>query len=179
MTRLFDIIFSSVGLVLLLPIMILIVVLCWIETGAPLFKQERVGRYQKPFILLKFRTMKVGTPSEATHLISSASVTNVGFFLRRSKLDELPQLWNVIKGDMSLVGPRPCLFNQLELLRERESRGIFNFRPGITGYAQLQGIDMSRPSLLARTEEKMMSDMDTLCYLTYVFRTALGSRCCD
>jgi O-antigen biosynthesis protein WbqP len=96
--------------------------------------------------------MRPGTSSVATHLADVNAVTRVGRFLRRTKLDELPQLWNVLKGEMSLVGPRPCLFNQTELISERASRGVFDVRPGITGLAQIQGIDMSTPKLLAETD---------------------------
>src|SRR5215469_1490888 len=107
--------------------------------GSPLFRQARVGRHQKPFVLVKFRTMKPGTASVASHLVDVTSITRWGRFLRQTKLDELPQLWNVLKGEMSLVGPRPCLFNQEELIRERAQRGVFEARPGITGLAQIRG----------------------------------------
>ena len=91
----------------------------------------------------------MGTASVASHLASATSITPFGNFLRKSKLDELPQLWNVLKGEMSLVGPRPCLFNQEELIAERDKRGVFEVRPGITGLAQVNTIDMSTPELLA------------------------------
>ena len=101
------------------PILALLWILGWLDTGSPLFRQERVGRNQKPFTLVKFRTMRPDTASVATHLADASAVTKLGHFLRRSKLDELPQLWNVLKGEMSLVGPRPCLFSQTELIEER------------------------------------------------------------
>ena len=145
MLRALDIIFSLMGLVLGFPVLLVIYLLGLFDTGAPLFRQERVGRYQKPFTLVKFRTMRVGTASVASHLADVNAITPMGQFLRRTKLDELPQLWNVLWGDMSLVGPRPGLFNQKELLQAREQHGVFAARPGITGLAQVSGIDMSTP----------------------------------
>lgn len=104
MIRLFDILFAFLGLVLGFPVLLLIYVLGLFDTGSPLFCQERVGRHRRPFVLVKFRTMKVDTASVASHLASSASITPMGGFLRRTKLDELPQLWNVLKGEMSQIG---------------------------------------------------------------------------
>ena len=138
MLRALDIIFSLMGLVLGFPVLLVIYLLGLFDTGAPLFRQERVGRYQKPFTLVKFRTMRVGTASVASHLADVNAITPMGQFLRRTKLDELPQLWNVLWGDMSLVGPRPGLFNQKELLQAREQHGVFAARPGITGLAQVK-----------------------------------------
>ena len=116
MIRIFDFLFSFFGLLFLWPILLIICVLGYFDTGSPIFRQERVGRNQKPFTLIKFRTMPVNTQSVATHLVGASSVTKLGSFLRKTKLDELPQLINVVKGEMSLVGPRPCLFNQKELI---------------------------------------------------------------
>ena len=172
--RIFDIFFSIVGLVLTLPVMLVISLLCMIETGQPFFLQERVGRDKDPFILLKFRTMAPDTPSVATHLASKDAITPLGSFLRRTKLDELPQLWNVLKGEMSLVGPRPGLPNQLELTQEREKYGIYSVRPGITGLSQINGIDMSTPELLAKTDARMIAEMSVQNYFKYIFQTVLG-----
>jgi len=147
----------------------------FIVGGAPLFFQTRVGRNQKPFTLVKLRTMRSGTAEVATHLADEAAVTRWGRFLRRSKLDELPQLWNVLKGDMSLVGPRPCLFSQTELIEERAKRGVFAARPGITGLAQISGIDMSTPRLLAETDARMLRDLDSKAYFAYLFKTIAGA----
>jgi O-antigen biosynthesis protein WbqP len=124
MTRIFDILFSFFGMLILSPIMVLLLIIGLCDTGSPLFRQERMGLFQKPFYLLKFRSMHIHAPSVATHLASVHSITPFGIFLRRSKLDELPQLWNVFMGDMSLVGPRPNLFNQTELIEERQKRGV-------------------------------------------------------
>lgn len=174
MLRVLDIVFSLLGLVLGFPALLVIYLVGLFDTGAPLFRQERVGRYQKPFTLVKFRTMRVGTASVASHLADVSAITPMGRFLRRTKLDELPQLWNVLWGDMSLVGPRPGLFNQRELLQARQQHGVFAVRPGITGLAQLNGIDMSTPELLAQTDARMLQSLHTREYLRYVMRTALG-----
>ncbi|WP_273150244.1 sugar transferase [Methylophaga thiooxydans] len=172
--RLFDIFFSILGMTLSLPLLFLIVILGFIDTGSPVFRQQRVGRYQQPFTLLKFRTMKVNTADVASHLANKSSITRLGQFLRRSKLDELPQLWNVLKGEMSLVGPRPCLYSQNELIDEREKRGVFNVRPGITGLAQVSDIDMSTPVLLAETDEKMITELSIQTYGKYLIMTMIG-----
>jgi O-antigen biosynthesis protein WbqP len=175
MTRFFDVILSLAGLVIGAPFFAFLWVLGWFDTGSPLFCQERVGRYQKPFTLVKFRTMRPDTISVATHLADASAVTSFGRFLRRSKLDELPQLWNVLRGEMSLIGPRPCLFNQEELIAERAARGVFDARPGITGLAQVQGIDMSEPKLLAKTDARMLANMSSMNYFKYIFKTIAGS----
>lgn len=175
MLRVLDIVLAVVGLLLALPLMVVLYVLGWLETGSPLFRQVRVGRHQQPFTLVKFRSMRPDTQSVATHLADASAVTALGRFLRRSKLDELPQLWNVLKGDMSLVGPRPCLFNQQELINERAKNGVFDVRPGITGLAQVQGIDMSTPHLLARTDAQMVAGLSLGMYMRYIVQTATGA----
>lgn len=172
--RLFDFFFSLLGLVFGLPVLLILLVVGLFDTGSPLFRQQRVGRNKKPFTLVKFRTMKKDTASVASHLASADAITPFGRFLRRSKLDELPQLWNVLKGEMSLVGPRPCLFNQEELIVERENRGVLAARPGITGLAQVNDIDMSTPKLLAETDQKMLENLTVPAYLKYIFMTVAG-----
>lgn len=174
MIRFFDLVFSCLGLTIGFPILFLIFVFGFFDTGSPLFMQRRVGRYQKPFILVKFRTMSRDTESVASHLAPVGSITRLGFFLRKTKLDELPQLWNVLRGDMSLVGPRPGLFNQHELIHERAALGVFEVRPGITGLAQVSNIDMSTPLLLAQVDQKMISNMTCIYYFKYIFMTAVG-----
>jgi O-antigen biosynthesis protein WbqP len=174
MTRIFDILFSFFGILILSPIIGLLFIIGLFDTGSPLFRQERVGINQKPFYLLKFRSMHIHAPSVATHLASVNSITPFGGFLRRSKLDELPQLWNVFMGDMSLVGPRPNLFNQTDLIEERQKRGVYGIRPGITGLAQINKIDMSTPQLLAETDAKMISQLNLWYYFKYIFLTVFG-----
>ncbi len=137
--------------------------------------QERVGRNKKPFKLVKFRTMSVDTQSVASHLASNASITKLGSFLRKTKIDELPQLINVLKGEMSLVGPRPNLFNQHELIIERDKFGVYDVLPGITGLAQVQNIDMSTPNLLARTDKEMIDTLTLKDYFKYIMMTVTGS----
>lgn len=174
MIRVFDFVFSLLGLVAGFPVLLVLTVIGLFDTGSPIFRQVRVGRHQQPFTLVKFRTMKVDTASVATHLASSASITRFGHFLRKTKLDELPQLWNVLKGEMSLVGPRPGLFNQQELTEERAKRGVFDVRPGITGLAQVNEIDMSTPALLAETDQKMIQSLTVADYFKYIFMTVAG-----
>lgn len=174
MIRFFDIIFSVFGLVVGMPLLILLSIIGYFDTGSPLYRQVRVGRNQKPFTIVKFRTMKPDTASVATHLASKSAITFFGKFLRRTKLDELPQLWNVLKGEMSLVGPRPCLFSQSELISERSLRGVFAARPGITGLAQINEIDMSTPQLLAETDYKMISGLTLSSYFSYIIMTVIG-----
>lgn len=174
MIRVFDFVFAFLGLLFGFPVLAALTIIGLFDTGSPIFRQVRVGRGQKPFTLVKFRTMKLDTASVATHLASSASITRFGHFLRKTKLDELPQLWNVLKGEMSLVGPRPGLFNQEELTAERAKRGVFDVRPGITGLAQVNEIDMSTPTLLAETDQKMIQNLTLGNYFKYIFMTVGG-----
>jgi len=149
------------------------------DTGSPLFRQKRVGLNQKPFTLLKFRTMPADTVSIASHLIDPSIFTPVGAFLRRTKLDEIPQFWNVLKGEMSLVGPRPCLLNQTEVIRERAIRAVFSAKPGITGLAQIKRIDMSTPQELAEADARMIRELTVLTYLNYILKTITGVKSSD
>jgi lipopolysaccharide/colanic/teichoic acid biosynthesis glycosyltransferase len=174
MTRILDITFSFFGLLLLSPLILLLLILGLFDTGSPLFRQERVGVNKKPFYLLKFRSMYVNTKAVATHLVQVSAITKWGTFLRKSKLDELPQLFNVLMGDMSFVGPRPNLYNQYELIEERENRGVYLVRPGITGLAQINKIDMSTPNLLAETDAKMIKEMNVSNYFKFIFLTVFG-----
>lgn len=175
MLRVLDMALAGLGLLVSLPLMAVLFLIGLFDTGAPLFRQTRVGRHQKPFTLVKFRTMRPDIQSVATHLANPAAVTPLGAFLRHTKLDELPQLWNVLKGEMSLVGPRPCLFNQTELIEERSARGVFAARPGITGLAQINGIDMSTPRLLAETDARMLQGLGLSAYFIYIIKTVTGA----
>jgi lipopolysaccharide/colanic/teichoic acid biosynthesis glycosyltransferase len=175
MTRIFDILFSFLGLVFLSPILVVLMIIGYFDTGSPIFQQERLGKNKQLFRLMKFRSMHVNAPSVATHLANASSITRFGSFLRKSKLDELPQLLNVFLGEMSLVGPRPNLFNQEELIHERDSHGVYSVRPGITGLAQINKIDMSTPQLLAETDAKMIQSLSTISYLKYILLTVYGN----
>ena len=172
--RLLDIFFALCGLVFGFPVLVILTTIGLFDTGSPIFRQVRVGRYKKPFTLVKFRTMRKDTASVASHLASASAITPFGGFLRKTKLDELPQLWNVLWGDMSLVGPRPGLFNQEELTAARDKLGIYNARPGITGLAQVNEIDMSTPELLAETDAKMLQSLTLADYFKYIFMTVAG-----
>lgn len=172
--RLLDVFFSLVGLLFGLPLILLITLGGLLDTGSPIFLQTRLGRHKSPFVLVKFRTMKLGALSVPTHLVSNLSVTRFGRFLRRTKLDEIPQLWNVLKGEMSLVGPRPGLPNHHELTVEREKRGVFECRPGITGLAQVQKVDMSTPKFLAETDQQMIETLTLTKYFSYIVKTLVG-----
>jgi O-antigen biosynthesis protein WbqP len=172
--RMFDILFAFLGLGFGFPILLAITILSSVNTKSPFFFQKRVGRWGAEFTLIKFRTMQPGTKDVATHLVSPAAVTPFGRFLRGTKIDELPQLWNVLKGDMSLVGPRPGLPNQVELIDAREALGVFDVRPGITGLAQVSGIDMSTPEFLAQTDARMIAEMSVYNYFKYIGLTIAG-----
>lgn len=172
--RLLDVLLSISGLLLTFPILLLIFIIGFIDTGSPIFRQQRVGRLKKPFTLIKFRTMKRNTKHVASHLAHSSSITCFGSFLRKSKLDELPQLWNVLTGEMSLVGPRPCLFSQFELIYDRERRGVFSVRPGITGLAQINDVDMSDPERLAEFDARMIREWQIWDYFRIIVATILG-----
>ncbi|AAW84691.1 undecaprenyl-phosphate beta-N-acetyl-D-fucosaminephosphotransferase [Aliivibrio fischeri ES114] len=175
MIRILDFLAAFFGLLFLWPVLLIVTIIGLFDTGSPVFIQERVGRNKKPFNLIKFRTMSVETKSVASHLASNASITKLGAFLRKTKIDELPQLINVMKGEMSLVGPRPNLFNQEELIKERDALGVYDVLPGVTGLAQVQNIDMSTPALLAKTDRKMIDTLTVKSYFQYILMTATGS----
>lgn len=143
--RLIDIVLSIFGLILLLPVILLIIILIKIESRGPvLFKQKRVGKDKIHFNILKFRTMRIDTPKDTpTHLLENPKqwITKMGRFLRKTSLDELPQIINIIKGDMSIIGPRPALWNQYDLISERDKYGANDIYPGLTGWAQINGRD--------------------------------------
>ena len=172
--RSFDIIFSFLGIIFFFPLLFVIYIFGMFENGSPLFIQERVGKDRKPFNLVKFRTMDIKTAWVASHLANNVSFTFFGKFLRKTKLDELPQLWNVIVGDMSIVGPRPNLYNQKKLIKERVKLGVYEVRPGITGLSQIQQIDMSTPILLAKTDKEMIETFTKIEYFKYILVTLLG-----
>ena len=142
--RFFDIFFVIITLIILsIPIIIISLLVLFTSTGPILFWSDRIGIYNSIFKMPKFRTMKIDTPPLATHLLSSSDkyVTKIGSFLRKNSLDELPQLWSIFKGEMTFVGPRPALFNQYDLIELRKKNGVDILKPGITGWAQINGRD--------------------------------------
>jgi lipopolysaccharide/colanic/teichoic acid biosynthesis glycosyltransferase len=142
--------------------------------GSGLFVQERIGKGGRRFRCLKFRTMREGTMQAGTHEVSPAAVTRVGRFLRRTKLDELPQVWNILCNEVSLIGPRPCLPVQTRLIEARRARGVLKLLPGISGLAQINGVDMSTPDELARWDAQYMALRSLLLDFSIVFATGLG-----
>lgn len=171
MIRFFDIFFSIIGLFLFSPIIFLLFILGYFKNKKPIFKQQRVGYKKKIFIIYKFRTMKIGTKFVPTHLHKSSNLSSYNLFLRKYKLDELLQLFNVLTGNMSLVGFRPCLPSQKKLIDLRNKYGVFNIKPGITGLAQLLGITMKYPRLVTKLDKKMINEINLFNYFYYIFKT--------
>ena len=142
--RAFDIIASGLAMIVLLPVLLSVALLIRVDDPGPvLFLQRRAGKDDKEFWMLKFRSMKLGTPELATDQLHNpnAYITRIGYYLRKYSIDELPQLWNILKGDMSIVGPRPALYNQYDLRQARNDLSISSLRPGLTGWAQINGRD--------------------------------------
>lgn len=143
--RVIDFILSLIGLILLSPIFLILIISIKLDLKGPvLFKQRRIGKNKKYFYILKFRTMRMDTPKDTpTHLLENPEsyITGVGKFLRKSSLDELPQIINILKGEMSIIGPRPALWNQYDLIKERDKYGANDIYPGLTGWAQINGRD--------------------------------------
>jgi len=179
MIRTLDILFSLIGIICGIPVFLVVIIISLLDHGSPFFKQTRIGKNQQPFTLVKFRTMAIGTQSVGTHLVDPSSITRLGRFLRKTKLDELPQLFNVLMGQMSLVGPRPCLPNQTELIAERSKRGVFEVRPGITGVSQVNDVDMSTPRKLARYDQVMVRRMSLTLYFKILVATGYAQNSPD
>jgi len=172
--RFLDIIISAALIILTFPIQVFVFIVLVFDVKSPIFVQKRLGKKKSVFSLVKFRTMAIGTRNMGTHLINPSAITKIGSFLRSSKLDELPQLLNVLLGHMSMVGPRPNLPNQSELINMRETNGVYDVRPGITGLAQIRNIDMSQPELLSKIDAEMIESLTMKKYLLYIILTALG-----
>lgn len=174
--RILDLAIALPGAIVSAPILFLLGITIRLETPGPaLFRQVRVGRHGRPFVCYKLRTMTIDTRDAPSHEVSASQVTRVGAVLRRLKLDELPQFWNILRNEMSLVGPRPCLPSQTELIAERRLRGVDCLLPGVTGIAQVAGIDMSHPVELAKIDQAYMSEMSLSRDINLIWRTALGS----
>ena len=170
--RLIDIVLSLSGLILLSPLFLLLIVLIKLDSKGPvLFKQKRVGLRKSHFYILKFRTMRIDTPKDTpTHLLENPDqwITKMGKFLRKTSLDELPQIINILKGEMSIIGPRPALWNQYDLIEERDKYGANDVPPGLTGWAQINGRDELATEVKARLDgeyvEKIGLSMDIKCF---------------
>lgn len=170
--RLFDIMLSTIGIFILSPIFLLLIIAIKLDSPGPvLFKQKRVGIYKRHFNILKFRTMRIDTPKDTpTHLLENPDqwITKVGKFLRRTSLDELPQIINIIKGEMSIIGPRPALWNQYDLIEERDKYGANDVPAGLTGWAQINGRDELAIDVKAKLDgeyaQKIGLFMDVRCF---------------
>mgnify|MGYP001057618764 CR=1 FL=1 len=175
MKRASDIILALLALPFTLPIILVCVVAIKATSHGPaIFLQTRIGRHEKPFTCYKLRTMFSDTRDAPSHETSASAVTPVGKWLRRFKMDELPQLINIFRGEMSLVGPRPCLPSQVELIAARRAYGIYAIRPGITGRSQVAGIDMSDPKRLAESDAEYLREMSFSTDLRLICETVLG-----
>jgi O-antigen biosynthesis protein WbqP len=176
MKRVFDVVIAMVALPLAFPFILACAVVVRLSSPGPaILRQQRVGRHERSFTCLKLRTMYTNTPHVPTHETGNAAVTPIGQILRRLKLDELPQLFNIIKGDMSFVGPRPCLPTQTALIQARRRYGLQAIRPGITGVAQVRGVDMSDPERLAALDATYLENMSLGADLRLIVATALGA----
>lgn len=171
--RLSDTVLAALGLIILSPLFLLLIILIKLDSRGPVFfRQRRVGIHRKYFEILKFRTMRIDTPKDTpTHLLENPEqyITRMGKFLRKTSLDELPQLINILKGDMSIVGPRPALWNQEDLLKARERYGANDVMPGLTGWAQINGRDELEIPVKARLDGEYVKHMgirmDCVCFL--------------
>ena len=176
--RILDIVLSSIALVFLFPYLVLVAVIVKAESEGPvLFKQKRVGKNKKEFYIYKFRTMKTTAPSDIpTHKLIKAEnyITKVGKVLRKSSLDELPQLINIIKGEMSIVGPRPALWNQFDLVEERDKYGANDILPGLTGWAQVNGRDELPTEIKARLDGEYAANISLLMDIKVILMTVFN-----
>ncbi|WP_062411057.1 MULTISPECIES: sugar transferase [Paenibacillus] len=174
MKRLIDIVLSLLASLIFLPIFIIIAILIKLDSKGPIFfKQKRAGKNGSLFYIYKFRSMKVDTPNLATDKLNNPEeyITNLGKFIRKTSLDELPQLINILKGDMSIVGPRPALYNQYELIEARHQKGINCIRPGLTGYAQIMGRDFISDDQKVEYDKYYLDHMSLLLDLKILFLT--------
>lgn len=176
--RVLDFLLSLVGLLVLSPLFLVLMVAIKIDSPGPIFfRQKRVGIHKTHFHILKFRTMKIDTPKDMpTHMLANPDqyITNVGKFLRKTSLDELPQIINILKGDMSVIGPRPALWNQYDLLEERDKYGANDVMPGLTGLAQISGRDELEIPVKAKLDGKYVEEMSFIMDVKCFFGTILS-----
>lgn len=176
MKRFSDILFGLLILIILSPLLLIITLVIKFDSKGPtLFSQRRIGRNNREFVLYKFRSMRTDTPNVATHLMKDSQnyITSCGSFLRKSSLDELPQLLNIIKGDMTFIGPRPALFNQYDLTKLRTKRGVHTLRPGISGWAQVNGRDSLAISKKVELDAYYLKNHNLALDLKILFLTVL------
>ncbi|MFR2264618.1 sugar transferase [uncultured Clostridium sp.] len=177
MKRLFDFVMSLIGIVLLSPIILIVsLAVKFTSPGPMLFKQRRIGKNNVEFEIYKFRTMRIDTPNVPTHLLENPEqwITPVGKFLRKTSLDELPQLFNILKGEMSIVGPRPALYNQIDLKEMRTEAGVHKLVPGLTGWAQINGRDEIPLSLKVKLDKEYLMKKSLFFDIKIIFMTALS-----
>jgi O-antigen biosynthesis protein WbqP len=170
MIRFLDLVLSIIGIFFLFPIFIIFLIIGKFNFKSPILVQKRIGKDLKIFNIFKFKSF-VEDSYVATHLLTDQSISRYGLFLRKFKIDEIPQLFNVLIGNMSIVGPRPCLLNQKKLIYLRKKKNIFKIRPGITGLSQIKGIDMSDPVKLTNTDYEMIKKLNTILYFKWIFLT--------
>ena len=176
--RLIDIILSLLGIIFFAPLFLALIIVIKIDSsGSILFKQKRIGINKSYFYILKFRTMRVDTPQDMpTHLLENPQqyITKIGKFLRRTSLDEMPQIFNILSGSMSIIGPRPALWNQYDLIEEREKYGANDIRPGLTGWAQINGRDELSTDIKAKLDGEYVEDLnfafDFKCFYMTIFK---------
>jgi len=176
--RIIDFILSLVAIVILSPLLLLIAILIKLDSEGPvLFKQKRIGMHKTHFYMLKFRTMRIDSPKDVpTHLLENPDqwITRMGKILRKTSLDELPQLFNIIKGEMSIIGPRPALWNQYDLIAERDKYGANDVRPGLTGWAQVNGRDELPIEVKARYDGEYVQKMSFMFDLKCLLKTVVS-----
>jgi len=173
--RLIDIVLSLIGLIILFPFFIIFAIIIKLESKGPVFfKQKRFGKNKKFFMIYKFRTMRKDTPKDMpTHMLNNAEsyITKFGGFMRKTSIDELPQIINILQGNMSIIGPRPALWNQEDLIEEREKYGANNVRPGLTGLAQISGRDELEIPIKAKYDGEYVQKMSILFDIKIFFKT--------
>ena len=177
MKRLFDFVMSLIGIIVLSPIILIVALAVKLTSPGPmLFKQRRIGKNNDEFQIYKFRTMRIDTPNVPTHLLENPEqwITPVGKFLRKTSLDELPQLFNILKGEMSIVGPRPALYNQIDLKEMRTEAGVHKLVPGLTGCAQINGRDEIPLSLKVKLDKEYLEKKNFLFDIKIIFMTVLS-----
>lgn len=177
MKRLFDFVMSLMGIIVLSPIILIVALAVKLTSPGPmLFKQRRIGKNNNEFQIYKFRTMRIDTPNVPTHLLENPEqwITPVGKFLRKTSLDELPQLFNILKGEMSIVGPRPALYNQIDLKEMRTEAGVHKLVPGLTGWAQINGRDEIPLSLKVKLDKEYLERKNFFFDIKIIFMTVLS-----